>query len=157
MQMDMRSEKVQFLLSKADRSGECWNWMGGKHGVGYGCVPASVHKSHYAHRAMYDLVVAPIEKDQYVLHSCDNRSCVNPAHLRAGSHLENIRDMHMRNRQKGGSMPGEKNPSCKFPDSLINEIRNARKNGVKPIEIQRRYGISETHYYRVVKGDIRNG
>jgi hypothetical protein len=35
---------------------------------------------------------------QYVLHSCDNRACVNLAHLRVGSQADNMQDMHSRGR-----------------------------------------------------------
>jgi hypothetical protein len=147
---------IRFILSKTDRSGDCWLWTGGRHGTGYGCVPAIIHKSHYAHRAMYESAIGPIPKGLFVLHECDNRLCVNPAHLRTGTHLENIRDMQAKNRHRGGSLPGESNPSCKFTDEQVRQIRSAIENGMPPIEAQRTFGVSETHFYRIKKGH-RNG
>jgi hypothetical protein len=34
------------------------------------------------------------------LHSCDNRRCVNPEHLRWGTYLDNTRDAYLRGRHK---------------------------------------------------------
>lgn len=43
--------------------------------------------------------------DMEVMHSCDTPLCVNPRHLRKGTHVENVRDMHLKQRQgKSGKM-----------------------------------------------------
>jgi len=148
-------QKAVWLKAQTVPVGDCWNWSGGCHGVGYGCVPAKLHASRYAHRAMYELAVGPIPKGYYVLHTCDNRLCINPAHLWAGTHLENIKDMQAKQRHSGGSMPNESNPWCKFSDEQIAAIRKARALGIGKRQIERDFGISETHFYRVVSGISR--
>ena len=50
------------------------------------------------HRAMYVVWNGTLEEGACVLHSCDNRSCLNPQHLRAGSKRDNYRDVIERNR-----------------------------------------------------------
>ena len=147
----------EFILARhiQDPISGCWNWTGGKAGPGYGSVPRSVHASRTAHRASYAWFCGPIPAGRYVLHRCDNRRCVNPEHLFLGTHLDNIKDMQAKDRHRGGSLPNESNPSCKFSDETIAAIRVARASGAKKAEIERTYGISETHYYRVVKGVSR--
>lgn len=104
---------------------------------------------------MYESANGPITSGMYVLHKCDNRRCINPSHLFLGTHLDNIKDMQSKDRHRGGSLPNELNPSCKFSDNTISAIRRARSIGMTKSEIERAYGISETHYYRVVKGVSR--
>lgn len=45
------------------------------------------------------LLVGPIPVGLFILHSCDNRGCVNPAHLRPGTHDDNMLDKMTRGRQ----------------------------------------------------------
>lgn len=47
-----------------------------------------------ASRAVYIATHGDLPADVHVLHSCDNPPCCNPAHLRPGSHLENMADRH---------------------------------------------------------------
>ncbi len=133
----------------------CWEWCGGRHGTGYGCVPVWVHKSHYAHRAMFAAVCAEIPPGMYVLHSCDNRKCINPEHLWLGTHLENIKDMQSKGRHRGGSLPNELNPKHKFSNETVALIRERAAAGIQKKYIEREFGVSESQYYRIVKRQSR--
>lgn len=74
----------------------CLEYQGGL-GAGYGRVKWN-GKLYGAHRLMAFCAgiidrIAP-GPDRYVLHSCDNRKCCNPDHLRRGTQSENMREAH---------------------------------------------------------------
>jgi hypothetical protein len=61
----------------------CWLWTGPGNGAGYGIISrgrASEGKVA-AHRAVYELLLAPIPEGLTLDHLCRNRICVNPAHM----------------------------------------------------------------------------
>lgn len=82
----------------------CWIWTMGLTGAGYGHCGLDL-----AHRVSYRLYKGDIPKGKFILHSCDVRCCVNPAHLRAGNQSENIRDAVKRGRHFGASQTHCKN------------------------------------------------
>lgn len=71
----------------------CWLWTGVQNrsrGYGYGSIWRGNRKV-YAHRWAYEALVGPIPPGREVDHRCRQRLCVNPGHLEAVEHAENIR------------------------------------------------------------------
>jgi hypothetical protein len=100
---------------------DCWLWTGSRNRDGYGkfqvCGRDSPTKAPwtavvtwvawFVHRGVWPT------KGQEVLHSCDNPPCINPAHLRLGTHQDNMDDMMSKTRSAGARHTwngGVKNP-----------------------------------------------
>lgn len=60
------------------------------------------------HRYVYALHHGPIPKGMYVMHTCDNRLCINPSHLKLGTHLDNMADKFQKNRHAKGDTCGRR-------------------------------------------------
>lgn len=74
----------------------CWEWKGSL-AKGYGQFKVHGWTSR-AHRVAYEIARGPIPDGMGVLHSCDNPRCVNPYHLRVGTHQDNMDDKRIRGR-----------------------------------------------------------
>lgn len=100
------------------KNGECWEVSShavNKHGYP---VLSRNGKIGYAHRFSYQDTKGPIPDGNVLLHSCDNRKCINPAHLTAGTQLENIADRVA----KGRSAKGIANGRAKLSETQVQEI-----------------------------------
>lgn len=79
----------------------CWIWLGGVCEDGYGKCGARAGQS-LAHRAFYAIIKGPIPAGMEIDHLCKNRLCVNPTHLEAVTHRENIRRGDYRSNHRNG-------------------------------------------------------
>lgn len=68
----------------------CWLWVGDKINSGYGRFSIATEK-HLAHRYAWRLLVGEIENDRELDHLCKVTLCVNPGHIEAVTHRENLR------------------------------------------------------------------
>lgn len=99
----------------------CWEWKSTLYPTGYGAIQHE-GKTKYAHRVGYELHNNSLIPPGFlVMHSCDNRACINPAHLRLGTPQDNTIDMFSKNR--GYRAQGVKHHNAKLNDEMVTRIR----------------------------------
>lgn len=79
---------------KVDKSGgpdACWLWTAAKEHSGHGALSYK-NKLMQAHRVAYVLAHGSIPDGLIICHRCNVPACVNPSHLYAGTHQDNMRD-----------------------------------------------------------------
>jgi len=92
------SEKtIRNFLLKFDPIGKdnCWEWKAHRDIGNYGKFSFSVDHVRYkvaAHRFSVAYFKGPLPSDKIVMHKCDNPPCVNPNHLKIGTHVDNEQD-----------------------------------------------------------------
>jgi len=121
----------------------CWHWNGTIHPKGYGYVSID-GKSLRCNRVSYEFFNGPIPPGLCVLHSCDNRRCVNPNHLRLGTDADNGKEAAMKNRMRHTLTLDQ-----------VREIRRLRIEGFKHFEIAKMFNIARSTATRIINRTLR--
>jgi len=139
----MLDDRFWIKVDRHHASG-CWVWVANRNNKGYGLFrPGGTLPKELAHRLSYAEAFGPIPKGALILHSCDNPACVNPAHLRAGSHKENVSDMDLRGRRVSNSPKGEANCNARMSADAVIRLRQRYIAGDALADLVRDFGCTE--------------
>lgn len=129
--------------------GDCWEWRGlvnKTHGYGY---MTAAKKKYRVHKFSYMLHAGTTEVKGalIVMHSCDNRICVNPEHLSLGTNAQNMKDASERGRMEHGS----KRHCAKLDDDKVREIRaKYAAGGITQKALGAEYGVRQYVIWLIV-------
>lgn len=171
MVRNMRNTRVgsveQRFFNRFQVNGEsgCWEWVGPLSAGGYGViagkiggnrlVPAGVNM--LAHRVSWLIHNGKIPDGEgahgtVVMHTCDNRKCVNPKHLRLGTQGDNVKDMIVKGRKVSGTPSGIEHWRSSIKNQADIDLICSTKGKTK--ELAERFGVDVCTIKRI---RLRNG
>lgn len=143
---------IKRFWSKVDvkSEDECWEWMAGDDGNGYGVIRIN-NKNVKAHRFSYTINIGVIFDKLFVCHSCDNPSCVNPKHLWLGTNKDNSQDRDVKGR--GNHPKGVAHGRTSLSENDIIYIRETYSKGnITQKELAKQFGIVHSVVSYIVRG-----
>ena len=124
-----------------------------KNAKGYGLTKyqGRTVQAHRLHYCLANGVSLEDIKGWQVLHSCDNPSCIEPEHLRLGTHADNMQDRSDRDR----CSKHEARPQSKLTQEAVKDIRDnyqwySRTHGVGAFG--KKYGVDPSTIHDALKG-----
>lgn len=128
---------LERLLAKTVRSGDCLLFTGCINKNGYGSFRFN-GKTANVHKVSYILHHGDIPDGLVVMHSCDNRNCVEPTHLTLGTQSDNLRDMARKGRS-GSKLSNE-------------DVAAIRQDDRDSFTIGRAYDVHPTTIQKIKRG-----
>lgn len=114
----------------------CWNWTHAVDKEGYGFVKLN-NRMERAHRVSYQMHVGNIDPGNVVMHKCDNPSCINPEHLKQGTHKENSQDASRKGRLTSWKLTTDEKLEILYFDNKYSSVYLSRIYNVTPSAIER--------------------
>lgn len=137
------------VLASADT---CVLWPFTLSSAGYGVVKDADGKKWMAHALALHLSKPMPSHDYLALHAphdiCGNRNCVNPRHLRWGTHTENAADRII----DGTNAHGANHGSARLTEADIATILDLRKSGMTQRQIAEIIRVDRSHISRILAG-----
>jgi hypothetical protein len=123
--------------AKVNKTDDCWLWIAVKNNYGYGRFTMG-GKKFLAHRLSLEMALGrELSSGLLACHSCRNRDCVNPAHLREGTPSENNADRI----RDGTDDRGSKSKTSKLTEDQVLAIKADTRSQVV---IANEYGVHQT-------------
>lgn len=134
---------------KVLKTDSCWLWQSGLDHEGRARITIGSGSSKITISAARYLMIIKLGRilpeDECVLHSCDNKLCVNPEHLWVGTKADNNRDRALKCRS--AHLRGSTNGNSKLSEKVARRIKFGNET---PSKLSSELGIhvSTIHYIR---------
>lgn len=142
--------RFPMFVSPEPNSG-CWLWTGSSNSRGYGQIASGRGFPVLAHRISFLLHRGPIPAGMQVLHRCDVRACVNPAHLFLGTAQDNMDDKIAKGRER--ILRGTECGTAKLTEYDVAWMRSLRDAGSTYRDLGRSFGVHPVTAMRAVTGE----
>lgn len=147
--MDRFNEKIK---APSDPN-SCILWQGSRTDGDYGHFRVRLEPGRnvlvLAHWLSFLIFNGDIPEGAFILHSCHNRLCLNPDHLRAGTHQENMDEMVSAGRQNKAR--GSRAGRAKLTEDQVAEILETEGSHAG---LARAYGVSASTIRQIRTGNI---
>lgn len=142
-----KGQGMEFIKSISMGSDKCIPWPYHVGANGYGDLRFGGYRGPHAIMCSIHHGKRPSEHHE-VAHSCGNRVCVNPEHLRWATRVENAADKKIH-----GTQPlGDRCHSSKLTESDVIEIRKLRETETLK-RLSDKFGVSISTVSRICSGD----
>ena len=128
----------------------CWLWTGSMDINGYGRLRIA-NDAWGAHRLSWTITNGDVPDNLYVLHKCDVRHCVNPAHLFLGTYSDNLHDAMAKGRwtPQRGSTVG----NSKLNEAQVIRLRHLyAETDVSQKELAQQFSVGENCIGHIIAG-----
>lgn len=135
------AERLMMLATVAENG--CWDYNGAKNKNGYASIRVGSRRPT-VQRAAYELFVGPIPPGAEVDHTCHNRGCVNPEHLRTVTRKqneENLRGPRANSRTGIRGVFPDRKPGT-FRISVMHNGKSYGKSGFRSVEDATEYVVA---------------
>jgi len=128
----------------------CWLWLGGLDGSGYGMLSDELEQK--AHRYSFHTFKHSIPANRVVMHSCDIKCCVNPAHLSVGTYRDNALDASSKGKLFNTS-PWQAGTGSKMTAESVRDVRHRVIDlHESPVSVAKLYGINSSSISKIING-----
>lgn len=133
-----RSKSIRYRIE-----GGCWICTSHKpDGHGYPQIRRE-GKNTFCYKHIYRKFKGDIPEGLEIMHTCDNKLCINPKHLLAGTHAQNVRDSF----DRGLNLSGSRCPWAKLNEKDVQEIRSSKLNQRR---LSEKYNVSFQHISDII-------
>lgn len=151
-------KKVESRLNKNIKKlgdNECWPWIASINQEGYGQT-SFLGKNAKAHRVVMICKDRIDFTEKQVLHSCDNRICCNPKHLRWGTNKENCIERIQRNESERKRLKEQGIRRRKITKEQLIEMKKMFLSGTPKKRIAKYFNVSPQTISYIIKKDFHS-
>ena len=151
-------------MTKVDQSAgpdACWPWTKSHDRDGYAVTKIAGRQWRVARWVLTQSLGRNLTDGEVTRHTCDNRTCCNPAHLLVGTARDNSQDAIERERLITGEahwarqaperFHGSNNPAARLTEDQVRSIRARYAEGARQVDLAADFGVTQGFISQIIR------